>query len=101
MTTPRVRWLPALLVAVVLFAVASPPAAAERTRVRIPGSSSFSLWEDMRSLLSALLGALGKSGNTLDPNGRPAPGSGDAGTVPADGSPGGESGSSLDPDGAK
>jgi len=101
MTTPRVRWLPAaLLVVIALFAAASPLAAVERARDLIPGVASFSLWEDMRSLVSALLGALGKSGNTLDPDGHPAPGSGGAGTAPADGSPG-ESGSSLDPNGAK
>lgn len=102
MITPRVRWFPAaLLAAIVLLAAVSPLAAAERVRDRIPGVTSSSLWEDVRRLLSAFFGALGKSGNTLDPNGRPAPGSGNAGTSPADGGPGTESGSSLDPDGSK
>lgn len=100
MTTPRVRWFPAALLVAILVTV-SPLAAAERARDPVPGIASFSLWGDVRSLLSAFLGALGKSGNTLDPNGLPAPGSGDAGTAPVDGGPDTESGSSLDPDGAK
>lgn len=102
MTTPRVRWFPAvLLVAVALLATVSPLSAAERAKYRIPGVASIHVWEDVRSLVSALLGTLGKSGNTLDPDGRPTPGSGDAGTAPADGGPGTESGSSLDPNGSK
>ena len=101
MTTPRVRWVPAaLLVAVAVLATGSPLSAAERAKDRILRVPSIDGWADMRSLVSAFFGVLGKSGNTLDPNGSPAPGAGDAGTAQAsDGRS--DSGSSLDPNGAK
>ena len=66
MTTPRVRWVPAaLLVAVALLATVSPLSAAERAKDRILRVTSIGGWADMRSLVSALFGVLGKSGNTL------------------------------------
>lgn len=100
MISPRVRWVPAVLLVAILFAAVSPLPAADRARDRSPGAAFPGGWAEVRSLVSALFGALGKSGNTLDPNGLPAPGSGDAGTAQAsDGRS--ESGSSLDPNGAQ
>lgn len=104
MRTPRARWSPAvLLVTVALLATVSPLSAAERAKHRISGAAFIHGWADVRSLVLALFGGFGKSGNTLDPNGRPAPGSGDAGTAqaPTDERSSTESGNTLDPDGAK